>query len=222
VSAACRALTHFALAYSFSDDSLTRMQFVRLIVRLERLATVGIVLAVCGCAGYHVGPVKPELLATIQTISVPTFKNMTLEPRSSVLITNEVITRLQNDGTYQVKAKGKADAALKGTVSHFVRRQLRGSRTNVLRTREMEVQLFVDYVLEDANTHVVLAEGRARGASHMFLDPNFQLSEHQSINQAAEEAARDLVMRLTEGIPGQSGISGHSQRLGEREREPRY
>jgi hypothetical protein len=69
---------------------------------------------------------------------------------------------------------------------------------------------------------VVLAEGRARGASHMFLDPNFQLSERQSLNESAAAVARDLVTRLTEGIPGQTSISGHSQRLGEREREQGY
>jgi hypothetical protein len=165
-----------------------------------------------GCAGYKLGPVKPDALSQVQTIAVPTFRNMTLEPRSSVLVTNEVIDRLQRDGTYQITSTGKADAILKGTISDFARRQLRGSRTNVLRTREMEVQIFIDYVLEDARSHVVLAEGRARGTSHMFLDPNFELSERQALNDAAEEAARDIVSRLSEGIPGQTGAGGGRMR----------
>lgn len=162
----------------------------------------------CGCAGYRIGPIKPEALAAVQTIAVPTFKNMTLEPRSSVLVTNEVIAALQRDGTYRVTDTKGADAILRGTISDLERRQLRGSRTNVLRTREMEVTLHIDYVLEDARTRVVLAEGRVRGETHMFLDPNFQLSERQSLNDAAAEAARSLVSRLSEGIPGQGGILG--------------
>jgi hypothetical protein len=188
------------------------MSSSRLLVRCGVLVTGLASIFLSACAGYRLGPVKPDSLAQVQNIAVPTFRNMTLEPRSSVLVTNEVIDRVQKDGTYQVTSSGKADAILKGTISDFARRQLRGSRTNVLRTREMEVQLFIDYVLEDARTHVVLAEGRARGTTHMFLDPNFELSDRQALNDAAEDAARDLVMRLTEGIPGQTGAGGGRMR----------
>ncbi|MGI8604993.1 MAG: LPS assembly lipoprotein LptE [Verrucomicrobiales bacterium] len=188
------------------------MQFARVSARLGVLLLCAATIMVCGCAGYHLGPIKPERLAHVQTIAVPTFENMTLEPRSSVLVTNEVIARLQKDGTYPITSKNKADAVLKGTIRDLVRRQLRGSRTNVLRTREMEVQILIDYTLEDARTHVVLAEGRARGSSHLYLDPNFQLSERQAISHAAAHAARDLVTRLTEGLPGQNAIMGGSLR----------
>ncbi len=190
------------------------MIFDRLSVRpiLRSLPLLAAAL-VTSCAGYKMGPVKPEKLATVETVAVPTFKNMTLEPRSSVLITNEVIGRIQNDGSFKITTTGKADAILRGTVTEIRRRQLRSARTNVLRTREMEVQVWISYTLEDARTNVVLAEGRARGDSHMFLDDNFQLSERQALNEAAGDAAREIVTRLTEGIPGQTDVTGSARNI---------
>ena len=178
------------------------------------LSVLGVVPFLCaGCAGYQFGPIKPEKMASIQTLAVPTFKNMTLEPRSSVLITNEVIGRLQLDGSYKVASTSGADAVLKGTIVELRRRPLRGARFNTLKTREMEFELFVDFTVEDARTREVLTEGRARGSSHLFLDENFQLTERQSLQEAASDVAREIVTRLAEGIPGQAAVGGSSRDL---------
>jgi Lipopolysaccharide-assembly len=178
------------------------------------LSVLGVVPLLCaGCAGYHFGPIKPEKMASVQTLAVPTFKNMTLEPRSSVLITNEVIGRLQLDGSYKVASTAAADAVLKGTIVELRRRPLRGARFNTLRTREMEFELFVDFTVEDARTKELLTEGRARGSSQLFLDENFQLTERQSLQEAASDVAREIVTRLAEGIPGQAAVGGSSRDL---------
>jgi hypothetical protein len=191
------------------------MPFHRVFSRAAALLAVP-VLMLTGCAGYTVGPLKPARLASINTIAVPTFKNMTLEPRSSVLITNEVVKRLQNDGSYKVASTTAADAVLKGTLVEIRRRPLRSARFNTLRTREMEFEIFIDFTLEDARTREVLADGKARGSSNIFLDENFQLTERQALNEAATEAARDLVTRLSEGIPGQTGVASGRDILGNR------
>ncbi len=193
------------------------MPLFRSILRsFASLAAPALLLA--GCAGYTVGPVKPARLASVSSIAVPTFKNLTLEPRSSVLVTNEVVKRLQNDGSYSVASSASADAVLKGTLVEIRRRPLRSARFNTLRTREMEFEVYVDFSLEDARTREVLADGRARGSSHIFLDENFQLTERQALNEAAAEAARDLVTRISEGIPGQTGVATGRDILGNRRR----
>jgi len=174
------------------------------------------VLLLASCAGYTAGPIKPARLASVNSIAIPTFKNMTLEPRSSVLVTNEVVKRIQNDGSYTVASTASADAVLKGTLTEIRRRPLRSARFNTLRTREMEFEVYIDFTLEDARTREVLADGRARGSSHIFLDENFQLTERQALNEAAAEAARDLVTRLSEGIPGQTGVATGRDILGNR------
>ena len=151
-----------------------------------------------GCAGYRLGSVKPQHLAGVQTIAVPTFKNQTLEPRSSVMLTNAVIKRFQEDGTYRIARSHSADAVLKGTLATIDRRQLRSAPTDQLDTRELGVTLVVDYELVTPSG-AVLDRGTVTGDTDIFLDPNFQLSERQAIPVAAEEMAGKLVSRLSEG-----------------------
>jgi outer membrane lipopolysaccharide assembly protein LptE/RlpB len=135
----------------------------------------------------------------IQSLAVPTFRNLTLEPRSAVLVTNNVVRQFQIDGTYQIKDSQNADAVLRGTIREFTRRQLRSARNNNLRTRELELILYVDYTVEDPASGSVLSRGTVNGSTSVFLDPNFQLSERQAIDDASRKMAEELVSRLTEG-----------------------
>ncbi|MEM9479353.1 MAG: LPS assembly lipoprotein LptE [Verrucomicrobiota bacterium] len=158
------------------------------------------ILFLTGCAGYKLGPVKPTELAHIETLAVPTFLNDTLEPRISVMVTNQVIKTLQNDGSYKVASLENADAVMRGRIEVIDRRQARGARTEVLRTRELEVTVNIQFAIEHAETGAVLSKGVSRGHSTVFLDPNFQLSERQAIQKASEEAARRLVSSISEGF----------------------
>jgi hypothetical protein len=152
-----------------------------------------------GCAGYQLGSVKPQHLAEIQSIAIPTFKNNTLEPRTSVMITNAVIKGFQQDGTYRIAKSHNADAVLKGTFESIERTQLRSSRTDQLETTELGVTIQVTYELVDRRSGKVLDRGSVSGDTEIFLDPNFQLSERQAIPIASEEMATNLVSRLSEG-----------------------
>jgi hypothetical protein len=105
-----------------------------------------------GCAGYQLGDVKPGVYADISKIHVPPFKNQTLEPRLSSLVTNAVITELQADGTYQVSTRESADAVLVGTIRRIEKRQLRAVRTDTLRSQELSLFLYVEFHLEDPDT----------------------------------------------------------------------
>ena len=151
------------------------------------------------CAGYRVGPVKPAQLENVQTIAVPNVKNLTLEPRIDVHMTNAIISRMQEDGTYKVATQGNADASLEVTITEIQRRQLRSARFNTLRTRELGLNLMLTYRLVDLRTQEVLRQGSARGETTVFIDANYQNAERQAIPEAAERAAERLVSNLSEG-----------------------
>lgn len=151
------------------------------------------------CAGYTLRPVKPVRFATVKTLYVPTFKNQTLEPRSSVLVTNSVIQQFQRDGTYKLVPSRGADAILEAKITRLRRHQTRSTRFNTLRARELEFTLEVEYRLRDLRTNELLDEGKVSGRTSQFLDPNFQLSERQALPAAAERVAQELVSRLAEG-----------------------
>lgn len=117
---------------------------------LSFLALAGLFFS--GCAGYQLGEVKPGTYKGIEKIHVPPFKNLTLEPRLSSLVTNAVLTELQADGTYQVATRENCDAVLVGTIREIRKRQLRAVRTDTLRSRELSLYLYVDFHLEDPAT----------------------------------------------------------------------
>lgn len=166
---------------------------------LHALAASLAVLALTSCAGYHIGPAKPAHLAKIEKIAVPIFENETLEPRLSVLMTNALVKQIQADGSYQITSKDKADGVLDCRIRRINRTPFRSVRTNVLVTSELRVEIYIDYRLKEAATGTLLHGGRVYGSSSIVLDPNFQLSEHQAMEEVSQRIASQLVSEIAEG-----------------------
>ncbi len=165
---------------------------------LRLLTVLAAVLTLGSCSGYHLGSSRPAVMEGVRTIAVPVFRNETLIPRSSVLITNRVVRQFQTDGTYQIADAARADAVLRGTLRPVQRRQLRGDKYNTLRTVEQELRLVLDYSVE-TRSGAVITTGTATGVSSHFLDANFQRSMSQALDDAAARLAEELVSRLAEG-----------------------
>lgn len=163
------------------------------------LAFSAFAFVLTGCAGYHLGSNKPVHLAKVGKLAVPTFVNETLEPRLGVLMANALIKQLQVDGTYQVATKDKADASLECKIRRIQRSQSRSVHTNVLSTSELTVGVYVDYRMKEAGTGTALHSGRVYASSNIVLDPNWQLSEHQAMEEVAQRAANQIVMEIAEG-----------------------
>ena len=51
----------------------------------------------------------------------------------------------------------------------------------------------------DEQHRTVLHSGRVYGGSTVVLDPNFQLSEHQAMEEASQRIAATLVSEIAEG-----------------------
>lgn len=160
------------------------------------LATTCILFS--GCAGYQLGGQKPHNLREIQTLAIPSFENLTLEPRLAVNVTNAVIKWVQNHGSYQLSTRSSADAVLVGTIRNIQRSQYRADRTNVLRTSQMQLMVAIDYQIKDPSGHV-LHSGTVTGESQTLIDPNLQLSETQALEDAAQRAAINLANDICEG-----------------------
>ena len=162
-------------------------------------------LLLCGCAGYHIGPVKPARFDGVKTIAVNTFKNDTLQPRVEVLLANAVIKQIQQDGTYQVDDESRADALLEGTLEEVRRRPSRYVRGNVLQTREYTLQIQVRYKVVQRGTGKLLDERVVTGDTSFFVSGSGSIAadvnqdELQAFPLAAEEMAVRLVSMISEG-----------------------
>ena len=162
-------------------------------------------LLLCGCAGYHIGPVKPARFDGVKTIAVNTFKNDTLQPRVEVLLANAVIKQIQQDGTYKVADESQADALLQGTLEEVRRRPSRYVRGNVLQTREYTLQIQVRYKVVQRGTGKLLDERVVTGDTSFFVSGSGSIAadvnqdELQAFPLAAEEMAVRLVSMISEG-----------------------
>ena len=162
------------------------------------LATV-FCLALSGCLGYHVGPVKPYYLRDVHSIAVPTFKNHTLVPRIEVLVTDTVIKQLQQDGTFQIENGENADATLSGEISHITRTPARSVRGNVLATTEFNLGLTVRYSLTGKNGEHLAGPSDAYGTTSFFVSSDVTTDERQALPLATEDLATRLVSQISEG-----------------------
>jgi lipopolysaccharide assembly LptE-like protein len=152
-----------------------------------------------GCAGYHLGPIAPSFMKGVKTVAVPTFKNETLEPRIEVLVADDVIKQLQQDGTFQVASSDKADAILQGTIRRINRRTSRSLRGNVLATREFTLTVLITYTLTRRSTKELLDERQVQGTTSFFVSEDVQQNERQALTLAFQDAAQRLVSGITEG-----------------------
>jgi hypothetical protein len=171
------------------------------------------ILVACftGCAGYHIGSVKPYYLRDVHTIAVPTFKNNTLVPRIEVLITDTVIKQFQQDGTYRIVGDDEADAILKAAIVGISRAQARSVTGNVLATEEFNFTLRVRYSLINRADGTVLAPpATVSGTTSFFVSSNVITNGQQAVSDivtderqafplATEDLATHLVSALSEG-----------------------
>lgn len=152
-----------------------------------------------GCAGYHVGPVKPQYLSGVKTIAVPVFGNRTYLPRIETLVTGTVIKELQRDGTYTITSDDKADAVLHAEITGVGRRPARSVRGNVLTTTEFVLDLNISFNMTTRDGKPLGPGGVISGSTSFFVSSDVTTDERQALPLAAEQAAKALVSQISEG-----------------------
>ncbi|OYW77559.1 MAG: hypothetical protein B7Z37_03795 [Verrucomicrobia bacterium 12-59-8] len=156
-------------------------------------------LLISGCAGYTLGSHKPVHLQKITKLAVPTFENLTLEPRLAVLVTNAIIKQLQNHGAYQIVARSEAEAVLQGRISNINRSQFRSDLNNVLRSSQIMATLTCPFTIKDTASGKLIHTGNATADSYIILEANLQLSETQLLEDAAQRLAYSVADQVSEG-----------------------
>jgi hypothetical protein len=192
--------------------SVKHSRLLRAAPLLAGLLAFPVALSLGGCAGYHVGPVKPSKMKEVHTLAVPAFKNMTLEPKVEVMLANTLIKQLQQDGTYKIRSESDSDAVVLGTVERIERTPARGVQQDFFQTSEYTLSLVLSIKVVERTTGNTLSSREIRGNSSFFVSSSNSLSadinarvaninrdERQAIPVAAEDAAIKLTSYLSEG-----------------------
>jgi len=164
-----------------------------------KFALLGLSLLCSGCVGYRLGGNKPAHLSGITRLAVPTFENLTLEPRLGSVVTNAIIKQIQADGSYQIVSLDQAEAVLEGKVAGVDRSQFRSDRNNVLRTSQLLMRLKTSFIIRDSASGSTLHTGQASASTYTVLDTNVQNSEAQALEDAAQRLAASVAAEISEG-----------------------
>lgn len=167
-------------------------------------------LLLTGCAGYHLGPLKPERYKDITKIAVSTLHNQTLAPDIEVLLSNAIIKQLMQDGTYKLVDEKNADAILEVTLEFVDRKSARNVVGDVLLSKEYTLNLRGHAAFKKVKTGEVLENRSVVGSTSFFasgssvanlptLAADVNQDERQAIPLAAQDLAVHIVALITEG-----------------------
>jgi hypothetical protein len=153
-----------------------------------------------GCAGYQVGNIPNSAMSGVKTIYVPVARNQTYEPGLPVQVTNAIIRRLENDGTYMSARTGEADADLVVTITEFDRIPVRRSREDVLITTQYRIALKGVITLTNRITGQIVFQNKdVVGISEYIVQGDAVEAERQTIPLAAQNVADQVVSLVAEG-----------------------
>ena len=157
------------------------------------LLLVSFVMAGCG---YQLGSLK---IGQRQKLAVPQFTNRTGEPNLETLTTNEVIRKLQVDGTYIIVAdQTQADYVLLVDLVNFHRDALTFDRNDV--TNDFRILLTANLVFKDAKTEkTVWISNRVEGEATYPRGSNQPESERAVLPILISDTAKRIVDKVADG-----------------------
>jgi hypothetical protein len=165
-----------------------------------------ILLAICaaailsaGCAGYHLGPVNPGVVAGDKSIQIVPFNSQTLQPRLGEAVTQALRERMQTDGTYHLATGGPGDVVVTGVITDYHREGVSFLRTDISTAENYRVVITAHVTARDRATGRVLLDKKVKGYTLVQAGTDLADADRQSSPLLAEDLARNITELLTEG-----------------------
>jgi hypothetical protein len=152
-----------------------------------------------GCAGYHLGPVNPNVVAGAKSIEIAPFNNQTLQPRLGDAVTQALRERMQTDGTYHLATRGPGDVVVTGVITAYTREGVGFLRSDVATAVNYRVDLTAHVKAVDRASGKVLLDKNVNGYTLVQVGTDLTDAERQSLPLLAEDMARNIAELLTEG-----------------------
>ncbi|MDL5045402.1 LPS assembly lipoprotein LptE [Oscillatoria amoena NRMC-F 0135] len=163
-------------------------------IRIFPLLAIALVMAGCG---YSAGPTKRTAYADVKKIYVPMIKNQTYEPNIQAMLTDTLINRFNNDGTFETTSLADADAVLDVTLTMVERNPLRFATANSLVAQEYQLILRADFVLKNKSGRILNARS-AEGITTFFVSNDLISSQRQALPLAGEKLADHIVSQIAD------------------------
>lgn len=155
-------------------------------------------LALCGCAGYRLGPTNGET-AGEKSVEIKPFVNQTLEPRLGDAVTAALRRNLQHDGTYRLASHGTADITVTGVVLRYSRVELSLLPNDVLTAQDYRVNATVQVTARETSTGRVIFDKPVTGYTLVRVGADLTSAERQAVPLLADELAKNATALLVDG-----------------------
>lgn len=162
-------------------------------------AICAMTISFAGCAGYHLGPVNPGVVAGDKSIEISPFNNLTLQARLGDAVTQALRERMQTDGTYHLATRDPGDVVVTGVITAYRRQGVSFSRTDVTTTEDYQVEITAHVTARDRATGKLLLDKNVTGQTLVQVGTDLADAERQSLPLLAEDLARNITALLTEG-----------------------
>lgn len=168
-------------------------------MRLLRFLAAAVMMLLAGCAGYHLGPVKPGVRAGEESIEVLPFNNQTLQPRLGSALTQALREQLQTDGTYRLATRGAGDVVVTGVITSYGHRAVSFLSSDVSTPGDYRVTMTAHITAREHTTGKVLLDKNVTGETLVHVGSDLMNSERQAIPLLAHDLAQNITELLTEG-----------------------
>jgi hypothetical protein len=157
-----------------------------------------LILTLCGCAGYRLGPTDARP-AGARSVQVGPFRNTTAEPRVGDAVTASLRKQLQQDGTFRLPEGRDGDIVVDGTVVRYDRTGISYAPQDVATPQEYRITVTARVTARERATGRLLLDREVKGRTSLWVGPDLTSAERQALPVVAEDLARRITDLLVDG-----------------------
>lgn len=167
-------------------------------MRLVQIFTLALGLALCGCAGYRLGPTNGQK-AGEKSVQITPFVNNSPEPGLADEVTSAVRKAVQRDGTFKLATHGDSDLIVTGSITDYHRRELSLLRDDLRTVRDYQITVIAQVTIRERASNRLILERTINGGTLLRVGDDFGSSERQAAPQLAQDLARQVKDLLVDG-----------------------
>jgi len=167
--------------------------------RLRFPLASALALLLAGCAGYHLGPVNPDVRAGEESIEIVPFNNQTLQPRLGAALTQALREQLQTDATYRLATRGPGDVIVTGVITSYGREAVSFLSADIATPLDYRVTMTAHVTARERATGKVLLDKNVTGDTLVHVSSDLESAERQAMPLLAQDLAQNITELLTEG-----------------------
>ena len=162
--------------------------------RFSLALCLGAIVLSSGCAGYQLrrdgAPTSIQILPVVNETSVPLLTE---------IVTPAVRRIIQQGAGFRLATQEPGEIELRVVLTKFERESLSSQRNDILATRDFALALTAQITATDRRSGRVMFEGPVIGRTTVRVGSDLVSAERQAMPVLAEDLARRLTSRLTDG-----------------------